>query len=277
VADAAFMAPAISFVGCIGGNMYKNYIFDFYGTLVDIRTNEEKSVLWKQMAEFYSVYGADFTPQELKEAFHEQCENAENALRRETGYEYAEIDLAKIFSVLLKNAPAYHEVEHQVVDVDEWIYGVSNTFRILSRSYIKTYPHTLQVMKKLKKMGCRIYVLTNAQKSFTMPEMEKSGILNYVDGVYISSDYRIKKPEGDFLAALLKNENIKKEESIMIGNDCQSDIAIAVKNDMHSVFLDTAKHSRQECERMADEVCRQNHEYMPYIIEDGDIRKILSL
>ena len=31
--------------------MYKNYIFDLYGTLVDIRTDEGKNSLWKKMSE----------------------------------------------------------------------------------------------------------------------------------------------------------------------------------------------------------------------------------
>jgi putative hydrolase of the HAD superfamily len=256
--------------------MYKNYIFDFYGTLTEIHTDEEQPSLWKQMAELYRVYGADFTPGELKEGFHEQCENAENALRRETGYQYAEIDLSRIFEVLLRNAPAYHKAEHQIMDMQEWTFGISNTFRILSRTKLKTYPHTLQVLKKLKKAGCHIYVLSNAQKCFTMPEMEQSGILPYVDEVYISSEYRMKKPQEDFLGVLLKKEKLKKEDSIMIGNDCYSDVASAVKNQMHSVFLDTGKHTEKETEKMIKDVCG-NGLYTPYVIEDGDIRKILSL
>ena len=38
--------------------MYKNYLFDLYGTLVDINTNEWKSYLWKKMAELYGFEGA---------------------------------------------------------------------------------------------------------------------------------------------------------------------------------------------------------------------------
>lgn len=29
---------------------YQNYIFDLYGTLVDIRTNERKAYLWQKMS-----------------------------------------------------------------------------------------------------------------------------------------------------------------------------------------------------------------------------------
>ena len=47
---------------------YSNYIFDLYGTLVDIWTDEESPVLWEQMASLYSCYGADYTAEALKVA-----------------------------------------------------------------------------------------------------------------------------------------------------------------------------------------------------------------
>ena len=32
-------------------NVYKNYIFDFYGTLVDILTDEKDPALWDKLAQ----------------------------------------------------------------------------------------------------------------------------------------------------------------------------------------------------------------------------------
>ena len=34
---------------------YKNYIFDLYGTPVDIHTDEEQELLWEKLALFYGV------------------------------------------------------------------------------------------------------------------------------------------------------------------------------------------------------------------------------
>lgn len=257
--------------------MYQNYIFDFYGTLVDIHTDEERPALWKQMSQLYSVYGADYDPEQLKKAFYEQCRDAEDALQSEMNISYAEIDLTKIFIFLLKHAPKYHQVQHTILDMNEWVYGTANTFRILSRTELKTYPYTIQVLKRLKRLGCHVFILSNAQRIFTMPEMEQSGILSYADGVYISSDYRMKKPESEFLAELLNQERLKKDESVMIGNDCQSDIASAVSNQMHSIFLDTAKHDETERNEMISAAVHGHSAWMPDVIADGDIRKILRI
>ena len=43
-----------------------NYIFDLYGTLVDIHTNESKASLWKNMAQIFSMMGVTYTAPELK-------------------------------------------------------------------------------------------------------------------------------------------------------------------------------------------------------------------
>lgn len=35
--------------------MYKNYLFDLYGTLVDIHTDEENGYLWEKLCTLYGL------------------------------------------------------------------------------------------------------------------------------------------------------------------------------------------------------------------------------
>ena len=37
---------------------YETYIFDLYGTLVDIHTEEEEKIVWEKLALFYGYYEA---------------------------------------------------------------------------------------------------------------------------------------------------------------------------------------------------------------------------
>ena len=48
---------------------YPNLIFDLYGTLVDIHT-EESDLVWEKCALFFGFYGAHMTGKELKERFY---------------------------------------------------------------------------------------------------------------------------------------------------------------------------------------------------------------
>ena len=47
---------------------YTDLIFDLYGTLVDIHT-EENDLVWEKTAFYFGFYGARYTPEELKAAF----------------------------------------------------------------------------------------------------------------------------------------------------------------------------------------------------------------
>ena len=59
--------------GFIMKKEYENYIFDLYGTLVDIQTNEKKASLWKNMAHIYSMTGAVYTASELRKRYRVLC------------------------------------------------------------------------------------------------------------------------------------------------------------------------------------------------------------
>ena len=47
---------------------YTDLIFDLYGTLVDIHTEESREV-WEKTALYFGYYGAHYTADGLKEAF----------------------------------------------------------------------------------------------------------------------------------------------------------------------------------------------------------------
>ena len=49
--------------------MYTNYIFDLYGTLVDIHTNKKSKILWSKLSLFYSFNGAIYSSDELKASY----------------------------------------------------------------------------------------------------------------------------------------------------------------------------------------------------------------
>lgn len=52
----------------MNNNVYKNYIFDFYGTLVDILTDEKDPMLWDKLAQLYQAYGAYYKGKALKKS-----------------------------------------------------------------------------------------------------------------------------------------------------------------------------------------------------------------
>lgn len=85
--------------------MKTNFIFDLYGTLVDIHTDEEKPEAWKALARFYSYYGAGYTPAELKEEYRKltgELTAGREGLRRDSHEAFPEIEIEEVFLELFR-------------------------------------------------------------------------------------------------------------------------------------------------------------------------------
>ena len=55
---------------------YTDLIFDLYGTLVDIHT-EENDLVWEKTALYFGFYGAQFTGAELRNQFQSAMQRRE--------------------------------------------------------------------------------------------------------------------------------------------------------------------------------------------------------
>lgn len=240
-----------------GEKMYKNYVFDLYGTLIDIRTNEKSNYLWKKLCLFYAGHGAHYTVKEMKQSYRRHCEEETAQLSQ---YDYPEIDITKVFKALFNDKGV--EVSDDVVRT------TCEFFRVISCKFIKLYDGVIELFQELKARGKKIYLLSNAQESFTMPEINSLGIKDYFDGIIISSEEQCKKPSKNFFEKLVEKYGIDFKESIMIGNDGTSDIEGANKVGMDSLYINTEISPMNE---NPDDV------KATYIIKDGDFRKVITI
>lgn len=206
--------------------MYKNYIFDLYGTLVDIDTDEESLELWDKLSLFYSFKGAKYTAKDLRVGYDIKVKKLQESF---TNTKYPDFPLEKIFKELYE--------DKDVVPSNELIEDTAQFFRILSTKHLKLYDGAIELLKCLKESGKKIYLLSNAQRVFTLYEMRVLDIEKYFDDIFFSADYNICKPEKTFFNALLTKHNIDVSESIMIGNDPICDIEGAKNVGLSSVYL----------------------------------------
>ena len=47
----------------------KTYIFDLYGTLIDIHTELHNHKVWKALSDMYACYSAIYTPEQFEQAY----------------------------------------------------------------------------------------------------------------------------------------------------------------------------------------------------------------
>ena len=246
----------------------KNYIFDLYGTLIDIHTNESKPSLWRNMASLLSLMGASYAPGTLKKRYRElvRSQRAERlpVMREKFGddglpEEDVEICLERVFEQLL--------LERGVEADEKTLSQTGLVFRSLSLQYIRLYEGVPGLLAGLGKAGKRVYLLSNAQRMFTEPEMRMLGIYDCFDGILYSSDAGVKKPSRHFYDTLFQNYCLEKQESVMIGNEYRADILGADAYGIRSMYVHTAQ-SGEKPDRLP-ESCRKIREIGSVIDRGG--------
>ena len=214
----------------------QNFIFDLYGTLVDIRTDEKSQKFKKQ----FNAYFKKINPQkDFFTEYYALCNSLSN-----DGGETCEIDLSSVFA----------EICGQEKSAD-----AARRFRKFSTEYLKLYGGVRAFLKKLKAKGKKLFILSNAQSCFTLDELKKLKILKYFDGVEISSDFGRKKPDACFFENLISKYALKKEDSIFVGNDICSDLRGAQAASLRSAYvlsnLSPESDSLEEAKKIASFVC----------------------
>lgn len=235
--------------------MYRNFIFDLYGTLLDIRTDERSNATWAAFAAWMAEHGMHTTPRSLRQRF--QC-GVKKLEQTPSVHDCPEVDLAPLFADLCRRLRP--DAPDALCREAAW------AFRRCSTRMLAPYPNTIAVLVGLKQAGKRVYLLSNAQRLFTWPELESTGLLPWFDDVFISSDLGCKKPDPAFFHALLDKHGLDVRESIMIGNDSTSDIAGAARVGLDALYVRTAISPRND----PAPNCR-------FVFEDGDIGHVLEL
>lgn len=239
--------------------MYKNYIFDLYGTLIDINTDEWCDDLWKKMAVMYGYKGAHYTFDELNSEYGRLVELEKKAVKkRHPEYQVIDIKIEKVFKKLF--------TQKGVKVTKLQVAFVAEAFRCYSTKYIKLYDGVIDLLDTLKAKGKKIYLLSNAQRSFTENELNMLGLTQYFDGICISSDEECSKPDSCYFKTLFDRYGLNKSESIMIGNDYLSDIGGAADFGIDSLYIHQSISPEIEGELRST-----------YTVMDGDVYKIKKL
>lgn len=232
--------------------MKKAIIFDLYGTLIDIHTDEDNPLFWQQMTLFYGYYGAHY--EDLESAYKEAVKKAVDKEEAE----YPDIEILEVFNTLF--------IDKGIIVDHGTLLQTATTFRLLSTDYIQLYPYAKTLLEILKKSDLKVILLSNAQNSFTMNELQLLGIDKEFDRVYISSDYKVSKPDPRFYEVMLEKEHLSVDECVYIGNDHTTDIKGANSIGMDSIYLYT------NCSSEMDEPFECSHKIVP-----GDLKKVINI
>lgn len=167
---------------------YKNIIFDCDGTLID---SKEASV--KSYNEFLRIkLNRELTQRELEDFFH----NSTEAAMRTLG-----------------------------ITIDEGTINLLNECFLRYNSLVVVFEGLFDVLKELKNRNIYLGMATNRDKEAAEFALETYGLGDYINDFTCAAFVANPKPSGDMLKYFFKKNNLKKEDTIMLGNSIADHMA----------------------------------------------------
>jgi putative hydrolase of the HAD superfamily len=219
-------------------------IFDYYNTLIDIRTDEEKPEVFHLLSLYLQYYGLNMNEQNLRSAL----DHEKKQYLKAKDEAYPEIDLEVVFSSILEKEGICNTLAAE---------SCCKLFRLLSRERFQLFPDSIPVLKEIKRSGYPMAVVSDAQKVFCLEEGEMLGLNQFFDHIVLSTQFGFRKPDGRLFAIACSLLDIPPAQAIYIGDDLRKDVKGAKQAGMAAILVSRNPQQNSETEIEAD-FCASN-------------------
>lgn len=208
---------------------FDNYIFDLYGTLIDIHTDESCDETWEKWIAFLDDSGIKHP---ALNRFRDDFFHKEKEYRlRPSIYAYPEIDVLKVYDELFTRYG-----NRKISDAE--LFEISYRFRVASRDYCRLFEGVPAFLNTLRARGKKVYILSNAQRSYTLYEITHFKLDKLVDDYLISSDYGCMKPDKAFYDAIVRKHCLDRSRSVMLGDSYENDYRGAINAGLNAIWIE---------------------------------------
>lgn len=233
--------------------MKKAVIFDIYGTLIDIKTDEYDPSVYSTLSRYLSYHSVRVSPEEIKKFYFEMIEQQ----MKKTVELYPEVDIFDIFHALMHKFGNKSYPQRVVTDI-------SMLFRSLTIRHFGLFPGLYDALVPI----CEQYktaIVSDAQWVFTEAEIEILGLDQFFRTRVLSSRYRFKKPDVRLFEMAMERLKVNPEDAIYIGDNPRKDLIGAKKAGMKFILF---RPACVECEGFRPDGYFYNYSELGKILAD---------
>jgi putative hydrolase of the HAD superfamily len=207
----------------------KGILFDLYGTLIDIETDESMEEIYRGIAHYLTYHEVYLHRWDVRERYYQIMKQQKEAC----GEEYPEIDVERIWNELLDREGMPATPERQKLALT-----LAQIYRGVSRKRLQLYPDVRKVLDELSPMY-PLALVSDAQPCYALPEMKAVGLCGYFTPIIISARYGFRKPDRRLMEKALDIMKLLPAEVIFVGNDMYRDIYGASRLGIKTIFIDS--------------------------------------
>ena len=200
-------------------------LFDCYGTLIDILTDEHDIGTYRCLSRWLMYQGVRIAPERLRASY---LRRVREAIDR-TGERYPEVRVEEVFAGICAG--------HGSREVGSGRLGVetARAFRAASLRHLGVIEKSRSLLDLFgtKKLG----VVSNGQRVFSEQELRVLGLYDRFDVVVFSSDLGYQKPDPRIYTAALEQMGVPACGVLFIGDDHENDVAAPLRLGMQALHV----------------------------------------
>lgn len=230
----------------------RGILFDLYGTLIDVETDEGMEELYRAIAHYFTYVGnQNMRRWDLRDLYYEVMKKQ----RALSGELYAEIDVIGIWKEVMQRKGIQHPDEENIAIF------LAQLYRGISRKRLQLYNDVTRVLGELKKRF-PLGLVSDAQSCFSIAEMKVLGIHDFFNTLVISGDYGYRKPDPRLFLQALDTLGLRPEEAIYVGNDMFRDMFGARQLGIKTIFFQSNQGEQSYKNVSPDYIVRQFSEVL---------------
>jgi putative hydrolase of the HAD superfamily len=200
-------------------------LFDLYGTLIDIRTDENDPAVWGALAQYLGYLGVVIAAEELRSQYQRRVEFQLSS----SPERHAEVDVFAVFRDIFAAFGRAKVPREKIIDA-------AMLFRSLSRRQFGLFPDAAAVLRRLRERYA-VGLVSDAQWVFTEAELAITGLRDLFEVRVLSSRHGYKKPDPRLFAKALGALRVAPEQALYVGDNPARDLVGARRSGMRCVLF----------------------------------------
>ncbi|MCE5339355.1 MAG: HAD family hydrolase [Methanomicrobiaceae archaeon] len=203
-------------------------LFDCYGTLIDIMTDEDDIRTYQCLSRWLIYQGVRITPRSLRAGYLRRVQEAAEL----TGERYPEVQVEEVFAGICAEHSAWE------IDVGQLGAEAARAFRAASLRRLGVIEKSRRLLDLFgtRKLG----VVSNGQRVFSEQELRVLNLYDRLNFVIFSSDFGYQKPDPRIYTAALGRMNLLPENVLFIGDNRENDVTMPRRLGMQALHVEDA-------------------------------------
>jgi putative hydrolase of the HAD superfamily len=208
--------------------------FDVNGTLVEIRTEDDREDIFRAIGHVLTYQGIDLRRHAIRDMYFERLKQHQ----RESAEQFAEFDAVAIWRSIVVD----HATEFTHALPPERLAALPQTlaelYRGVSRRKLKLYPHVRSTLAALRERF-PLAIVSDGQKAWARGELHKVGLIDFFGPIVVSGEHGFRKPDPRLFQYALDGMGVPADKTVYVGNDMYRDIYGARELGMTTVMFDS--------------------------------------